>query len=78
MKIFAEVFITINDIIIYAKRAFNLDTIDQMFIGSEKGPIIGLDDYSQNYLGLHSSYFNFNDNVTSEEWYTDQLQYLML
>lgn len=78
MKIFAEVFITINDIIIYAKRAFNLDTIDQMFIGSERGPIIGLDDYSQNYLGLHSSDFNFNYNVTSEEWYTDQLQYLML
>ena len=78
MKIFAEVFITINDIIIYAKRAFNLDTIDQMFIGSERGPVIGLDDYSQNYLGLHSSDFNFNYNVTSEEWYTDQLQYLML
>jgi len=78
MKIFAEVFITINDIIIYAKRAFNLDTIDQMFIGSEKGPIIGLDDYSQNYLGLHSSDFNFNYHVTNEEWYTDQLQYLML
>ncbi|PTB83424.1 hypothetical protein C9926_03000, partial [Sulfurovum lithotrophicum] len=78
MKIFGEVFITINDIIIYAKRAFNLDTIDQMFIGSERGPIIGLDDYSQNYLGLHSSDFNFNYNVNNEEWYTDQLQYLML
>jgi len=78
MKIFAEVFITINDIIIYAKRAFNLDTIDQMFIGSERGPIIGLDDYSQNYLGLHSTDFNFNYNLTNEEWYTDQLQYLML
>ncbi len=78
MKIFAEVFITINDIIIYVKRAFDLDSIDQMFIGSEKGPIIGLDDYSQNYLGLHSSDFNFNYNVESEEWYTDQLQYLML
>jgi len=78
MKIFAEVFITINDIIIYAKRAFNLDTIDQMFIGSERGPIIGLDDYSQNYLGLNSTDFNFNYNVNNEEWYTDQLQYLML
>jgi hypothetical protein len=78
MKIFSEVFITINDIIIYVKRAFNLDSVDQMFIGSEKGPIIGLDDYSQNYLGLHSTDFNFNYNVTSEEWYTDQLQYLML
>ena len=77
-KIFAEVFITINDIIIYAKRAFHLDTIDQVFIGSERGPIIGLDDYSQNYLGLHSSEFNFNYNVTNEEWYTDQLQYMML
>ena len=78
MKIFGEVFITINDIIIYAKRAFNLETIDQMFIGSERGPIIGLDDYSQNYLGLHSSDFNFNYNISNEEWYTDQFQYLML
>ena len=78
MKIFAEVFITINDIIIYVKRAFNLESIDQMFIGSEKGPIIGLDDYSQNYLGLHSSDFNFNYNIENDEWYTDQLQYLML
>ena len=78
MKIFGEIFITINDIIIYTKRAFNLDSIDQMFIGSEKGPIIGLDDYSQNYLGLHSSEFNFNYNVNNEEWYTDQFQYLML
>ncbi len=33
MKIFGEVFITINDIIIYVKRAFGLDSIDQMYIG---------------------------------------------
>jgi hypothetical protein len=78
MKIFGEVFITINDIIIYAKRAFNLEIIDQMFIGSENGPIVGLDDYSQNYLGLNSSDFNFNYNVNNNEWYTDQLQSLML
>ena len=78
MKIFGEVFININDIIIYAKRAFELDAIDQMFIGSVNGPIIGLDDYSQNYLGLPSSEFNFNYHVNNDEWYTDQLQYLML
>ncbi|HSR74678.1 MAG TPA: hypothetical protein VLL31_07535, partial [Sulfurovum sp.] len=78
MKIFSEVFININDIIIYAKRAFNLDSIDQMFIGSEKGPIIGLDEYSHNYLGVNSTDFNFNYNIINEEWYTDQLQYLML
>ena len=78
MKLFSEVFITINDIIIYAKRAFQLETIDHMFIGSSQGPIIGLDEYSQNYLGLQSADLNFNYNVKNDEWYTDQLQYLML
>jgi len=78
MKIFSEVFITINDIIIYAKRAFQLETIDHMFIGSVQGPIIGLDEYSQNYLGIQSADLNFNYNVKNDEWYTDQLQYLML
>ena len=49
-----------------------------MFIGSVQGPIIGLDEYSQNYLGLQSADLNFNYNVKNDEWYTDQLQYLML
>ncbi len=78
MKIFGEVFITINDIIIYVKRAFKLESIDNMFIGSVQGPIIGLDDYSENYLGLQSADFNFDYHISSNEWYTDQLQYLML
>jgi len=78
MKIFGEVFITINDIIIYAKRAFQLETIDHMYIGSVQGPIIGLDEYSQNYLGLQSAELNFNYSVNNDEWYIDQLQYLML
>jgi len=78
MKIFSEVFITINDIIIYVKRAFALDSVHQMFIGSVNGPIIGLDDYSQNYLGLNSTEFNLDYGVENDEWYTDQLQYLMM
>lgn len=78
MKIFSEVFISINDIAIYAKRAFELDTIDHMFIGSSKGPIIGLDDYSQSYLGLQSSELNFTYDIKNDEWYVDQLEYLML
>jgi len=78
MKIFAEAFITINDIIIYTKRAFQLENIDQMYIGSVNGPIIGLDEYSQNYLELQSADLNFNYTVNNDEWYTDQLQYMML
>jgi len=78
MKIFGEIFITINDVIIYVKRAYKIDHIDQLFIGSSHGPIIGLDEYSQNYLGLQSSDLNFNYNIETDEWYTDQLQCLML
>ncbi len=77
MKLFGEIFIAINDIIIYAKRAFDLSTVDQMFIGSSKGPIIGLDEYSENYLGLQSAELNFDFNLNSEEWYTDQFQYML-
>jgi hypothetical protein len=79
MKIFGEVFLTINDIIIYVKRAFQLETIEHMFIGSVNGPIIGLEEYSQNYLGLHSADLNFKyEGIENDEWYTDQFQYLML
>ena len=78
IKIFSEVFSTINDIIIYAKRAFQIEMIDQVYIGSVQGPIVGLNEYSQNYLSSESVDLNFNYHVDSDEWYTDQLQYMML
>lgn len=78
MKIFGEIFIHINDILIYAKRAFGIDGIDQMYIGSESGPIAGLDEYSQNYLGLSSLALNFNYAINNDERHIDQLQYLVL
>jgi hypothetical protein len=77
MKLFGEIFITINDIVIYVKRAYDLPTINQMFVGSSNGPIIGLDEYSENYLGLKSSELNFDFDMGGDEWYIDQFQYLM-
>ena len=77
MKLFGEIFIAINDIIIYAKRAFDLRTIDQIFIGGTNGPIIGLDEYSENYLGLQSLELNFNFNFEFDEWYPDQVQCML-
>jgi hypothetical protein len=77
MKLFGEIFISINDIIIYTKRAYDLEVIDQMFIGSDLGSIAGLDEYVQNYLGFHSTPLEFNFDLKTEEWHTDQLQYMM-
>jgi hypothetical protein len=77
MKLFGEVFLHINDVITYSKRAFELDRIDKVYIGSESGAIAGMDEYSQTYLGLDSSDFNFNYGFETEEWYIDQLHLLM-
>jgi hypothetical protein len=76
-KLFGEIFISINDIVIYVKRAYDLETLDQIFIGTSRGPIIGLDDYSESYLGLKSSELNFDFELSVDEWYIDQFQYLM-
>ncbi len=78
IKLFNEIFITINDVVIYTKRAYKIDVIDQMFIGSELGPISGADEYAQNYLGLYSTSMIFDFKIKSEEWYIDQMHYLMV
>ncbi|WP_456457553.1 hypothetical protein [Nitratifractor sp.] len=78
IKLFNEIFITINDVVIYTKRAYKVDVIDQMYIGSELGPISGADEYAQNYLGLYSSSMFFDFGIKSDEWYVDQLHYMMV
>ncbi|CAA6816684.1 MAG: FIG00470756: hypothetical protein [uncultured Sulfurovum sp.] len=78
MKIFGEIFLQINDIVIYAKRAYNIESIQKLFLGSINSPIIGLSDYGYNYLGIPTFNLDFNFDIKNDEWYVDQLQYLML
>jgi len=78
IKLFNEIFITINDIVIYTKRAYNVDVIDQMYVGSELGPISGVDEYAQNYLGLYSTSMIFDFKIKSEAWYVDQYHYMLV
>ncbi len=77
-QLFNEIFITINDIVIYTKRAYNVDTVDQMYIGSELGPFNGIDEYAQSYLGLYSTSLLFDFKIKSDEWYIDQYHYMMV
>lgn len=78
MKLFGEIFLNINDIIIYTKRAFNIPHITKLFLGSVNAPIIGLGDYGYNYLGIPTFNLDFNFDIKNDEWYVDQLQYFMV
>ena len=77
MQLFGELFLYINDVIIFAKRSYNIENIDKIYIGSEVGAFIGVDEYAKSYLGLESYEFNFNIAINSKKWYVDQLHILM-
>ncbi len=77
IKLFGEIFLHINDVLTYAKRAFDIDRIDHVYIGSQIGAITGLDEYSQTYLGLASKPFDFNYGFETEAWYVDQIHALL-
>jgi hypothetical protein len=77
IKLFGEIFLHINDVLTYAKRAFDIEKIDHVYIGSQIGAISGLDEYSQTYLGLTSKPFDFDYGFETEAWYVDQIHALM-
>ena len=77
IKLFGELFLHINDVLTYAKRAFELESIDQVYIGSQIGSIAGLDEYSQTYLGLISKPFDFDYGFDTNSQYVDQIHQLM-
>jgi hypothetical protein len=77
MQLFGELFLYINDVLVFAKRSYSIDNIDKIYIGSEIGLLVGVDEYAKSYLGLESYEFNFSIAINSKEWYVDQLHILM-
>ena len=78
IKLFNELFMSINDIVIYTKRAYKIDNIDQMYIGSALGPISGIEEYTQNYLGMYALPMAFDYGFKTDELYIDQLHCMMV
>lgn len=77
-ELFETIVISMNDVLAYTKRAFKLDVIDLVYIGSAFGSIPGLDSYVNTYLGITTRVFDFNYNISTNAEYIDQLQSLML
>ena len=78
MQLFGEIFLYINDVLVFTKRSYNIDVIDRIYIGSEIGTFSGIAEYGKSYLGLESYEFNFSIAINSKEWYIDQLHILMM
>jgi len=77
IKLYKELFANINDILTYAKRAFEIDKFEQIYIGSQIDTITQLDEMIEAELNIKASEFNFNYGFETQEPFIDQLQYLM-
>lgn len=78
MQLFGEIFLYINDVIVFFKRSYNIETIDNIYLGSEVGAIEGMNEYSRSYLGVDTKDFNFNVAKNKADWQIDQMQILMM
>jgi hypothetical protein len=77
LKLFGEIFLYVNDVITYAKRAFEIKQFETIYIGTAVGSIDGLDEYAQTYLGLKTLPFDFDYGFKTTEGYIDQIHQLM-
>ncbi|WP_345970870.1 MULTISPECIES: hypothetical protein [Sulfurimonas] len=76
IKLFGELFLHINDVLNYAKRAYEIETIEEIYIGSQIGSIAGVDEYCQTYLGFEAKAFDFSYGFATDS-YIDQIHQLM-
>lgn len=78
VQLFSEIFSYINDVLVFAKRSYGIDFIDKLYIGSQIGIFLGIEEYSKDYLGFETDEFNFHIAINSKEWYLDQIHILMM
>jgi hypothetical protein len=77
LKLFGEIFLHINDVITYTKRAFEIKQFEMIYIGASSGKVNGLDEYTQTYLGLRTQPFDFEYGFNTSDKSIDQIHQLM-
>ncbi len=78
LKLYKEIFSSINDILAFAKRAYDLEKIEHIYIGSEVETVTKLDEILEFELQIKSSNFEFDYGFENTEQYIDQIQALMV
>jgi hypothetical protein len=78
IKLYKELFANINDILMYAKRAFEIDKFECAYIGSQLQTVTKLDEMLEVELHIKSNEFDFDYGFESNNnEYVDQLHALM-
>jgi len=77
IKLYKELFANINDILTYAKRAFDIEKFENIYIGSQVETQTELYEMLEVELNIPSSEFNFDYGFETNDIYIDQIHSLM-
>ncbi|WP_457745247.1 hypothetical protein [Sulfurimonas sp.] len=77
IRLYKELFANINDILTYAKRAFEIESFEHVYIGSQLQTVTKLHEMLEVELNIKSSEFSFDYGFETNETYVDQLHALM-
>jgi len=77
MKLFGEVFVYINDVILYAKRAYSLDKIDQIHMGTDLGYVAGLEEFCHNYVNIPTKKLEIKNAKNANDFEVNAIHSLM-
>ena len=77
LKLYKEIFANINDILTYAKKAFDIEKVEQIYIGSQINTVSKLYEMAEVELSIKASDFDFDYGLESNEEHIDQIHALM-
>lgn len=77
LRLYQEFFSNINDVLTYIKRAFDVEKIDQLYIGSQLEFASKLYEMAEYELSIKTDDFDFNYNLQIEAPSLDQFHMLM-
>ena len=77
IRLYKELFANINDILTYAKRAFEIENFEQVYIGSQLQTVTKLYEMLEVELNIKSNEFEFDYGFETDDIYIDQLHALM-
>ncbi len=78
IKLYKELFVYINDVIFYAKRAYLIENINRIFINSSVGIFKNIDRYIRTYIDIEPHELNFIIAKNAKEVQSEQLHNLMV
>jgi len=78
IKLYKEIFVYVNDIIFYVKRAYQIENINRIFINSTVGIFKNIDRYIRTYLDIEPHKLKFIVAKNYKEVKNDQMHNLMI